>query len=132
MSKIDASVLLTARVPPALVAALDAEAQRLHVETGLPCSRSAALIRILTRALQAPPTPAASSAPPAPAPKPARAKAPPLDEDALRARCQAVPNYSNLLAQALRQKPGTVRAWANGRSHWDEARLAKVARWLDR
>ena len=58
------TIMLTARVPRELVAALDQAAAQIRAETRLPVSRSAALVRVLYTALET------HLRPPAPAPQP--------------------------------------------------------------
>src|SRR6266540_5247383 len=66
------TLMLTARVPRELVAALDHEAATIRAQTRLPVSRSAALVRVLYTALSKhlrPPAPAPQP-PPDPTPRP--------------------------------------------------------------
>src|SRR6266540_1445543 len=58
------TIMLTARVPRELVAALDHEAATIRAQTRLPVSRSAALVRVLYTALSK------HLRPPSPAPQP--------------------------------------------------------------
>lgn len=57
--------MLTSRLPRELVTALDQEAARLRDTTGLPCSRTAALVVTLRRALAGPAVPAVVAVTPA-------------------------------------------------------------------
>jgi hypothetical protein len=70
------TLMLTARVPRELVAALDQEAARIRAETRLPVSRSAALVRVLYTALQTHLRPTAPPQDPTPAPRPRNPRAP--------------------------------------------------------
>jgi hypothetical protein len=134
--------MLTSRVPRSLVDALDKEAARLRGTTGLPCSRTAALVRTLRRALAdlpATPVQVVEATPLQPVPVVLRtdAKGSPLDEKALRRAVAKIHGYTRSLAKHLGMAPQTVNIWVLQRRgkvaskcSWPDDRLAQVAKWL--
>src|SRR6266508_33860 len=93
------TIMLTARVPRELVAALDHEAATIRAQTRLPVSRSAALVRVLYTALSK------HLRPPAPAPQP-----PPDPTPGPRARNPRAPTGARTAPaakRAPRSKPKT-------------------------
>jgi hypothetical protein len=151
--------MLTSRLPRELVTALDQEAERLRGTTGLPCSRTAALVVTLRRALAAQAVSAAVASPeglitppgsgpgegtgrhPGASPlKPRTAPAKPKTaatpgaaaEGAVRQRFKQSGVSHRALAEGARIPLGSIGAWARGERSWKPSRLAKVSRWLEK
>jgi hypothetical protein len=142
-----AAVALTVRVDADLLKLLDREVSRLEAQTGLRLGRAACVLAVLRRGLAATsaagPDPVARlAAEPAAKPTAQPAKRKPtsagedpagLDEKALRTRCRAIRGASTELAKTLGlSATSAVRHWWAGKASWDEDRLAKVRRWLNK